>query len=619
MLPAVWERLADLAAGTVAGLALAPTGGAQPDVFAATPTGVHVSHDGGRSWRRTSDELTPVLVGAVAASPDFARDQMLFAAARDGLYTSADAGRTWRLRLSGNMLSVAVSPQFASTPTLLVGTDADGVLISHDAGSTWASANPGLRDRTVSALVMSPAFETDGTALAGTPTGLYITRNGAKSWRSVEIDCDEPAIECVAVAFDFARSGVMLAATESCGLWRSTDRGATWSAVTELGHQSITALAFDTSSPRCVAVSSAGLAVSPDGSHTWCTPRPLPGLGLSVACVDGGRQRDLVLAGLLHAGLVYSTDSGATWLRPQHAPSANLLTQVVCSPAFARDRTVYAAGLDSGVLVSRDAGVTWQSGGGDIAGMPVLSLDLSSAADQTLYAGTPRGLFVSANQARDWRPAGVFQHVSLVAVAAPGAPVLAAADGRVVRSLDAGSTWSVMDVPFDTAEVSSFAFLTSGDARQAVLAATYSARRRVREVWCSRDGGDCWERLLELTGDVPLVLARGQSADSPLLVGDGQRVYHATHRRAVNLPAAITALVVTRDIVHRLLAATTTGVYVSSDEGHTFSRLGEGGPGVVMAAAVTPDQGPQRALYALELGGGVWAIRSDSEQELERT
>src|SRR6266851_1314622 len=189
-------------------------------VFAATPVGVHRSIDAGRTWALPGSAPTVPLASAVAASPRFADDQTLFACGADGLYRSTDGGLTWQRVLIGGPLLAVV----ATESVVLAGTEADGILRSEDVGRTWTGANAGLLDLTAITLAVSPCFEKDRTGFAGTASGLYRTRNGARSWRSVETGLDEPAVQCLCVATD----GLVLAGTEAHGLLRSEDGGTSW-------------------------------------------------------------------------------------------------------------------------------------------------------------------------------------------------------------------------------------------------------------------------------------------------------------------------------------------------------------------------------------------------------
>ncbi|HID64568.1 MAG TPA: exo-alpha-sialidase [Anaerolineae bacterium] len=86
--------------------------------------------------------------GAVlTVSPNYGDDQTLFARLDEGLIKSTDGGRTWwpvniglPLKDDGNppsVLSLAISPDYASDGTLFVGLVDHGVYRSVDGGESW--------------------------------------------------------------------------------------------------------------------------------------------------------------------------------------------------------------------------------------------------------------------------------------------------------------------------------------------------------------------------------------------------------------------------------------------------------------------------------------------------
>ena len=112
----------------------------------------------------------------------------------------------------------------------------------------------------------------DRLGFAGTASGLYRTRNGARSWRAIETDLSEPAVQCLAVSPRFAADRLVLAGTEADGLLRSDDAGSTWHRPDSLVDQGVTAVAFSTrypSRPTIAAAVESGIALSEDGGRTW--------------------------------------------------------------------------------------------------------------------------------------------------------------------------------------------------------------------------------------------------------------------------------------------------------------------------------------------------------------
>src|SRR6266542_1817002 len=121
-----WELIARWPGGIVTALATTGEPGDR-QVFAATAAGLHVSSDGGRSWRWIALGPAPV-VEALAPSPDFATDGTVLAGTADGLYRSTDGGRSWRQVVSGSGVPVIVlAPDFPESRLAFAGTAADGL------------------------------------------------------------------------------------------------------------------------------------------------------------------------------------------------------------------------------------------------------------------------------------------------------------------------------------------------------------------------------------------------------------------------------------------------------------------------------------------------------------
>ena len=115
-------------------------------------------------------------VYSLAASPNFtyAERGICFAARPSGLYRSADGGLTWQdayasldLDAALTTASVVLSPNFEKDQNLFAGVPG-GVLRSVDGGHQWQIATLPSPPPFVLTLVISPTFERDGILLAGT-------------------------------------------------------------------------------------------------------------------------------------------------------------------------------------------------------------------------------------------------------------------------------------------------------------------------------------------------------------------------------------------------------------------------------------------------------------------
>ncbi len=637
-----WERVAGRAGGTVTGLATATMADGTTVVLAATAIGLHRSDDGGQTWTPASIGSIAPFVEVVAPSPNFANDHTIFVGTRNGLYRSLDGGQTWELRLVGSrMLSIALAPDYARENQLFVGTETDGALRSPDAGRTWTSANPGLLDLTVLALALSPRFEQDQTGFAATASGLYRTRNGGKSWRAVELDLEDPAVQCLAVSPDFAEDSLVLAGTEADGLLRSDDGGATWEVVPDLADRGVTAIAFAGRGDGAGAIAAAtvdGIALSDDSGQSWRIVGGDLGPVLTLVFVPhaGG---EALLAGLPKAGIMRSTDGGETWAPANDGLSASLLVGLAVSPAFADDQTLVAAGLEEGVTISTDGGATWTPANDGLADSTVFGVVTSPAfaADRTLYAATAAGIYRSPDAGAHWEPLPATETPEaaagiVVGAAEDGNPasLLAALQGgRLVLSEDGGATWRGLGQAFGGAEVISLG-LSPGYARDRTIFAGTSKPAPDGTVsdlvlWRSTDGGQRWERWLVERGEnvLPLAVPSTYPASQVLFVGLGGRVMkpvpnvqelRAGSRRplwqGVDLGGgAVTALATSPDYLtdRTVFAATSGGVFVSRDDGESFTPWSEGlEPASVVALAVSPGYARDRTVYAVGLGGTIW-------------
>ena len=577
-----WELIAPASGGTVAGLAVAGGG----TVFAATSVGVYRSSDGGETWTLPGTAPTVPFASAVVASPRFSNDRTLFACGADGLYRSNDAGLSWQVVLvGGRMFSVVVA---ADALTVLVATEDDGVLRSEDGGKSWTGANAGLLDLTVLCLALSPEFETDRTAFAGTASGLYRTRNGGRSWRAVEMTVEDAAVQCIALSPEFASERVVVVGTEADGLLRSSDAGSTWRVAASGG---VAAIAFR-DARTLAAATEAGVAMSTDGGQTWRIGDD--GLGEPALCLvfDG----DVLLAGLHRGGVKRSSHDSNTGL------SARLDTSLVCAP----DGMLFIGGLEEGVRVSSDRGVTWaecNTGLDDLAihGLAASATRVWAAAHSGLYANGPSGWERCSGADGPARMVAAAGHVVVVALDA----------GRLVRSADEGGAWQPVTAPWMAADVVALSV-----ASDKTLFAVTAISDEVT-LWRTLDDGKTWERWwVEHASGVSGRVALCAMGSDNVFVGLGGRVFSPLPntrevRRRERRPlwraahvgrevVAITSLAARDGLVY---AATNAGVFISKDRAATFADWSDGlDSRRIVAVTVSPE-----SVYGLGLGGTVFS------------
>ncbi|MBD3409322.1 MAG: T9SS type A sorting domain-containing protein [Ignavibacteriales bacterium] len=229
----------------------------------------------------------------------------------------------------------------------------------------------------------------------------------------------------------------------------------------------------------------------------------------------GGRIRSLVVhpdssnvvyAGSVSGGVWKTTDGGASW----RALADEMDNLAVCSMAMDPDDpgALYAgtgegyhnqdAVRGEGIFKTTDAGETWtrlaSTAGENFYYVNQLEIDPASGA---IWAGTREGLFKSADGGATWTGAITNrQHCADLEIV-PTTPTTIFAtfgviyvDSRVLRSTDAGATWTVVYAP--TGKGRAELGVSPADPNRVYLALTNGSTQAVDQILHSSDGGDSW-------------------------------------------------------------------------------------------------------------------------------
>jgi photosystem II stability/assembly factor-like uncharacterized protein len=203
---------------------LTPVSGKTGEVWASTCGWVYVTHDMGGKWERFKDGFEERRTTAFAALPS----GRLLAGTVAGLHVSDDGGKTWR-RVGDpgiSILSIAYSP--AKPQRIVLATEGAGVWTSDDGGTTLRPGSGGMINTRVGAFAVAGKELMVAVNHAGPFSGVYSTHDGGKSFEDFAV---LPTVLDLAVY-----KGRVFAATEK-GLFERRGKG--WHWVRDLGEGTV--------------------------------------------------------------------------------------------------------------------------------------------------------------------------------------------------------------------------------------------------------------------------------------------------------------------------------------------------------------------------------------------
>ncbi len=377
--------------------------------------------------------------------------------------------------------------------------------------------------------------------IAATAAGLRLSTDGGRTWRPLgRAGAAPPGLpwptEAVAVA-----PGSALFAAAPGGLYCLDDSGAAWR------------LALRAS--RVLAIALSPLGLSPLG-HWPEQPR-----------VEQMRAEQIVFAGTEADGLLRSEDGGATWTSANAGLLDLTVTALALSPAFATDRTAFAA-TTSGLYRSRNGGKSWREVALPVEEAEVQCLALSPrfGRDRLALAGTvAHGLFRSDDGGSTWETEAAFAGQSVTAIACaepasgePGAPTLVAvaAGGDVLVSAGEPNAWRTVARGLGPALGLLFVADEGGPALLAALPAGYPTTIQPPSdpTLAARDAGPEWSPDPSGSGVVRLPLGNREAAPEAADTREPRRAVPAGSGLMAGLPVALAVPMIGAE--RRLIVAT---------------------------------------------------------------
>jgi ligand-binding sensor domain-containing protein len=497
-----------------------------------------------------------------------------------GIVRSANNGETWHRcwveQTDAPVVAIAPSPDFARDRTLLAATDGDGILRSTDGGRHWELSNFGLREFTMLDVVNAPRMGRYEHAFALSENGLYLSPNGGRAWRRVEIGGNLPV--ALAVSPRFAEDGVVCLGTEAGELHVSRDAGQSWKKES-IQFEAINALAFDGVDSLLVGTMSGVTALALAGEKQpieMTSSVDLPSPVFTLATIE-----DTFYAGLVEG--LYKRRDEQTWQAIRDLSARRFVWYLAQLP----DHWL-AGGPEEGVWRTADGGATWQSIW-EIT--PLLAL---AALENQIWISTLEGIVTSRDQGESWQMAWEPDELIISLAAVRGSLWAGSQSGRVWQL--AGGEWQPATVPF--AGMQFVGFVASDEQ---LLAAVWAAETRTLQLW--RPDPENGEWAMWFSQAAGATLPHVAWRDGKPLVGLGNALYRLAEtgwqrQRLLDAEGAVTAICA---LESGWLAAV-TGHLLHSEDGAVWTEVGGDLSGQPVVALVRTGEN----LLAGTADGRVW-------------
>ncbi len=330
------------------------------------------------------------------------------------------------------------------------------------------------------------ALASNGNFLfAGTFEGLFRSSDDGKTWEALT------TLSISASVYSVIANGSEIFAGSDSSVYRSSDNGMTWSQCMD-SLFGILSLAMLSDQSIVAGTDGDGILLSTNDGVDWSFAGAASSEVISIASTQGHYFAATT------SGFFASSDSGRTWDTVHTGFGDGSIVAAVC----AYDSSLFAGTENGLVITTTDNGAHWSKvGSGDI-GQVIRSMVVHLGV---LYAGTAfNGLYKW--DGTQWNQTSLAAASDINALAQTPSSVFAGCVGHVFRSTDMGSSWVVSDTGISSVQVLALG-LTGATASEPIyyVSTAYDANFR------STDNGNTWQQLnFPVADDILLFQTVGQ-------------------------------------------------------------------------------------------------------------
>jgi len=339
------------------------------------------------------------------------RDRLFLGTSAGQLYISSDFGGTWRryARLGEGddyvLDHIVIDPRNARhlyVSAWSVENRGGGVFHSRDGGQKWERLE-GMDGKSVRALAMAPSDS--NTLVAGALDGVFRSDDGGRNWRLISPAHHAELKNIESVAIDPINPDVVYAGTWHLP-WKTSDGGQSWVSIKKgmIDDSDIFSITVDPQKPAVVYISAcSGIYKSETAGELF---HKIQGMPFSARRTRALRQDPLNL-NVIYAGttegLWKTQDAGATWRR---TTGPNLIINDVLVDARNSQRILLATDR-SGVLASDNGGWSFAASNRGFTYRQVASALVERSDPDTIFAAVVNdkefgGVYVTRDAGGHW-------------------------------------------------------------------------------------------------------------------------------------------------------------------------------------------------------------------------